>query len=66
MNKLVEIAIRWQLRVHTFHTDVRKMYNTVKLHEEHWGYQLYLWDDELDPVKEPKVKVIKTHIWRKV
>ena len=63
MNKLVEIGVRWQVRKHGFHTDIRKMYHTIRLDENHWCYQLYLWDDDLDPKKEPKVKVIKTLIY---
>ena len=35
MNKLVEIAIRWQIRKSVFHTDIRKMFNTIRLVEEH-------------------------------
>ena len=60
MNKLVQLGIRWQIRKHAFHTDIRKMYNTVRLNEDHWCYQLYLWDDDLSQEREPTVKVIKT------
>ena len=63
MNKLVEIGIRWQIRKKAFHSDVRKMYNTILLEEDHWCYQLYLWHEDLDPLIEPKVKVIKTLIY---
>ena len=63
MNKLVEVAIRWMVHTFAFHTDVQKMYNTIKLCEEHWCYQLYLWDNDLDPANEPKWKVIKTLIY---
>ena len=63
MNKLVQLGIRWQIRKHAFHTDIRKMYNTVRLNEDHWCYQLYLWDDDLSQEREPTVKVIKTLIY---
>ena len=63
MNKLVEIAIRWQIRRSAFHTDIRKMYNTIRLAEEHWCYQLYLWQDNLDQDEPPRDKVIKTLIY---
>ena len=36
------------------------MYNTVKLDERDWGYQMYLWQDELDPDQPPEEKIIKT------
>ena len=62
MNKLVELGIRWELRVRAFHTDDCKMYNTIHLEEDHWCYQLYLWDDDLDANNEPRVTVIKTLI----
>ena len=45
------------------HTDVMKMYNSVKLVESDWCYQMYLWQNELDPNKEPEDKVIKTLIY---
>ena len=35
MNKLVEIMIRWTMHKVAMHTDVRKMYNSVKLVQEH-------------------------------
>ena len=31
MNKLVEILIRWTVYKYAFHTDIQKMYNTVRL-----------------------------------
>ena len=63
MNKLIEIAIRWQMRRYGFHTDVSKMYNSVKLIEDHWCYQLYLWEEGLGPLKIPREKVIPTIIY---
>ena len=63
MNKLVETTIRWMIHKYAFHTDIQKMYNTIKLNEEHWCYQLYLWDNELSSVNRPAWKVIKTLIY---
>ena len=63
MNKLVEIVLRWYSKKIGFHTDIRKMYNTIKLREEEWCFQRYLWQDELDPEKPPEEKVIKTLIY---
>ena len=39
------------------------MYNTIRLAEEHWYYQLYLWQDNLDQDEPPRDKVIKTLIY---
>ena len=39
------------------------MYNTVKLAEEDWCYQLYLWSEGLRVTEEPFIKVIKTLIY---
>ena len=36
MNKLVEMFIRWGIRRVGYHTDIRKMYNSLWLVEEHW------------------------------
>ena len=63
MNFLVQVFIRWTIRRCGFHTDIQKMYNTIKLHEDHWKYQLYLWQKNLDPRFEPLIKVIKTLIY---
>ena len=60
MNKLVEIFIRWFTKRSAFHTDVSKMYNTLKLHEKHWMYQMYLWHPDLDPNEQPVAKVLPT------
>ena len=63
MNKLVEIVIRWSTHKIGFHTDVKKMYNTVQLREKHWCFQRYIWQNELDNRKIPEEKVIKTLIY---
>ena len=54
MNKLVEIFIRWTTHAAALHTDVQKMYNTVKLQEEDWCLQRYLWEENLNPSKFPQ------------
>ena len=63
INSLIQILIRWKTKLYAFHTDITKMYNSIKLHEDFWRYQLYLWDKDLDPDKEPVLKVIKTLIY---
>lgn len=63
MNKLVEIVIRWRIHKFAYHSDIQKMYNTIKLNKEHWCYQLYLWENNLNPTEKPEWKVIKTLIY---
>ena len=63
MNKLVEILIRFFIRKFGMHCDIKKMYNTVKLNESHWCYQIFLWHSYLDPEEDPEEKVIKTAIY---
>ena len=63
MNSLVEILLRWQIKIFGYHSDVRKMYNTVLLIKEHWRYQLYWWSENLKPGEIPVIKVIKTLIY---
>ena len=63
MNILQEIFIRWSMHATALHTDVQKMYNCVKLREEDWCLQRYLWGEELDPSKIPEQEVIKTVIY---
>ncbi len=63
MNNLVQILIRWLVKRYAYHTDISKMYNRIKMEKCHWRFQLYLWDENLDPGREPKTKVIKTCIY---
>ena len=39
------------------------MYNTANLDEDHWCYQMYLWENDLNPTKDPRIKIIKTLIY---
>ncbi|XP_066913574.1 uncharacterized protein, partial [Clytia hemisphaerica] len=63
MNSLIELLIRWTSHQTVFHTDVRKMYNSVKLVESHWCLQRYIWEENLDRTRIPKEKIIKTLIY---
>ena len=45
------------------HTDISKMYNTVRLNQSDWCYQRYIWDPDLDPSRIPEEKVIRTLIY---
>ena len=63
MNRLLSIFLRWRIRKKAYHTDFQTMYNKVLLSVEHWCYQLYLFNNDLDPDVEPSIKVIKTLIY---
>ena len=63
LNKLVQIFILWLTYWCAFCTDIQKMYNTIRLVPEHWCYQLFLWDEELNSERKPEVNVIKTLIY---
>ena len=63
MNKLVEIVIRWSKHRIGFHTDIKKMYNTVQLRQEDWCLWHYFWQRDLDKSKIPEEKIIKTLIY---
>ena len=39
MNKLVEIVIKLYIHKVAFHTDIQKMYNSIKLHAQNWCIQ---------------------------
>ena len=45
------------------HTDISKMYNTVRLNQSDWCYQRYIWDPDLDPSRISEEKVIRTLIY---
>ena len=63
MNKLVQILIRCMVYRYVYHTDIQKMCNKVRLVEEDWCFQLYLWNKNLSISEEPHTKVIKTLIY---
>ena len=63
LNRLQDIALRWRIHASAFTTDVRKMYNTIRLDPSHWQYQRYLWQEDLSFDERPKQKVIKTLIY---
>ena len=60
MNKLLEIFLRSRGNRIAFHTNVQKMYNSVRLEESNWCFQRYLWQEDLDPTQPPEEKAIKT------
>ena len=63
MKKLVEIVIRWSIHKIGYHTDIKKMYNSVKLVEDDWCLHRHILQKDLDPRKLPEEKVIKTLIY---
>ena len=63
MNKFVEIVIRGYIHNVAFHTVIQKMYNSIKLHEQNWCLQGYIWQHDLDPTKILEEKVIKILIY---
>ena len=63
MNKLVEIVIRWSMHKIGCHTDIKKMYYSVKLAEDDWCLQRYICQKDLNSRKLPEEKVIKTVIY---
>ena len=63
MNSLVQICIRWSVRRFGFHTDISKMYPSIKLKDDFWCYQLYKWHESLDVDAEPLIKVVMRLIY---
>jgi hypothetical protein len=63
LNSLLHIFIAFRVRVVAVHTDMKKMYNTIKLRPEHWTFQRYWWHPTLDPDADPLEKVIMTLIY---
>ncbi|XP_066917099.1 uncharacterized protein [Clytia hemisphaerica] len=63
MNRLLEIFLRWRGHRFAFHTDIQKMYNTIKLDQSHWCLQRYLWHESLSHDALPDEKIIKTLIY---
>lgn len=63
INKLQEILIIEVVHQVGYHSDVSKMFNCVKLDQQHWCLQRYIWQGELDKKMIPREKVIKTLIY---
>ena len=63
LNSMLFIFLRFRCSVVAIHTDVKKMYNVVKLKPEHWTYQRYLFEKDLDPSCEPYEKLVITLIY---
>ena len=61
INKFV--VIRWSINKTAYHTDINKMHNSVKLVEDDWCLQRYIWQKDLDPRKLSQEKVIKTLLY---
>ena len=53
--------IRWSKHRIGFHTDIKKMYNTVQLRQEYWCLQRYIWHRDLGKSKILEEKIIKTY-----
>ena len=62
-NRLVEIIIKWYIHKVAFHTDIQMRHNSIKLLEQNWCLQRYIWQQDLDPTKIPKKNVIKILIY---
>ena len=60
MNSLLSIFLRVRCYIIAVHTDIQKMYNVIKLKPEHWTYQRYKWQENLDPSVPAEDKVAKT------
>ena len=63
MNLLVDMLIRWSIKTYGYHTDVKKMYNTITLEKRFWRYQLYWWSPNLALDEKASIKVIKSIIY---
>ena len=58
MSKLVEIFTQWYS--HKF--DVTKMYNTIKLIQDQWCVQRYLWNGTLDVNQPSEEKIVNNDL----
>ena len=68
MNKLVEIVIRWYIHKVAFHTDIQKMYNSIKLHEQNWCLPTAIYlAARLRPNQDPRGKSNQNpYMWSKI
>lgn len=63
LNSLLEIFLRFRCYTVALHTDIKKMYNVLKMKPDHWTYQRYYWQETLDQSTPPEEKVIMTVIY---
>lgn len=58
IKKITDILIRSRVRKFSWSSDITKLYNCLKLKPTSYAYQLFLYDDKLDPNKPPEVHVL--------
>ena len=62
LGKIHEILLRLRTYKHIWTSDISKLYNQLTLNPSSYPYSLFLYDDELDPDKEPEIWVM-TSAW---
>ena len=62
MSRILDIVVRNRTKLYTWVSDVSKLYNQLILDESAYPYSLFLYDESLDPGKEPTTYVM-TRAW---
>ena len=61
--RVLHILVRFRSKYAAVATDIKMAYNGIRLQEEHYKYQRYLWKEEMDANNPTKVMVIRTFIY---
>ena len=57
-----DILTRARLSNHLFTSDISKLYNRLRLHQDHYEFSLFLYNEDLHPDVPPKIHVL-TRAW---
>ena len=52
LTSLFQIVINWRCNKFAFTSDIKKMFNTVRLTQDMYRFSLYLFSESLDPVED--------------
>ena len=63
ISSLYNILLRFRCRAAAFCCDIRLAYNQIELEPEHYRYQKFLWQEDLDPEGTVEEYVIRTLIY---
>ena len=63
LSSLLNLLLKFRTKACAFTADISMAYNGVKLHPEHFRFQLYLWKPDLDPDAKTDVMVVQTLIY---
>ena len=60
---VVKMLVRFRENKYGVSADIRKFYNTLKLDESHFKYQMAMWRPNLIPEEDAEELVLRVHFY---